>query len=81
MYSRDREVRISVQGLTRGMFVSRLDRPWLETPFPMQGLHVQTDEQLSQLKRICVHVWIDTAAGVAPDPRFIVLDGDRKSVV
>lgn len=71
----EREVRISVQGLTRGMFVSRLDRPWLETPFPMQGLHVQSDEQLRQLKRICVHVWIDTAAGVAPDPRFIVLDG------
>lgn len=74
MYSSDREVRISVQGLTRGMFVSRLDRPWLETPFPMQGLHVQTDEQLLQLKRICVHVWIDTAAGMAPDARFIVLD-------
>ena len=73
MQFNQREVRISVQGLTRGMFVSRLDRPWLDTPFPMQGLHVRTDEQLGQLKRICVHVWIDTAAGVAPDPRFIVL--------
>ena len=39
------EFRISVRGLELGMFVSRLDRPWLETPFLMQGFQVATEEE------------------------------------
>ncbi|GAB3746896.1 HD-GYP domain-containing protein [Lysobacter olei] len=67
-----REVRISVRGLTCGMFVSRLDRPWLETSFPMQGVRVDSEEMLANFKRICTYVWVDSSAGFAPDPRFIV---------
>ena len=67
----DKEVRISVRGLTRGMFVSRLDRPWLETNFPLQGLRLDSDDQVLALMRICAHVWIDTHAGAAPDLRHL----------
>jgi HD-GYP domain-containing protein (c-di-GMP phosphodiesterase class II) len=69
-----REVRISVQGVTEGMFVSRLDRPWLEIPFPIQGMKVTSDEQIFLLLRACSHVWIDISAGRAPDLRYLVLD-------
>lgn len=67
----DREVRISVRGLTRGMFVSRLDRPWLETSFPLQGMRLDNDDQVLALMRICTHVWIDTQAGAKPELRHL----------
>jgi len=68
------EFRISVRGLELGMFVSRLDRPWLETPFLMQGFQVTTDEELQKLQRMCSHVYVDIELGKSPDPRFIELD-------
>jgi len=68
------EFRISVRGLELGMFVSRLDRPWLETPFLMQGFQISSDAELQKLQRICSHVYVDIELGIAPDPRFIELD-------
>ena len=68
------EFRISVRGLELGMFVSRLDKPWLETPFPMQGFLVEEDEDLDKLKRICSHVFVDITSGKSPDARFIELE-------
>ena len=66
-----REVRISVQGLSLGMYVSRLDRPWLETAFLMQGLTITSDDEIAMLQRICNHVWIDVTLGRTPDPRHL----------
>lgn len=68
------EFRISVGGLEQGMFVSRLDKPWLETPFPMQGFLVDSDEDLDKLKRICSHVYVDIDLGKSPESRFIELE-------
>ncbi|MCY7355042.1 MAG: HD-GYP domain-containing protein [Lysobacter sp.] len=68
------ELRISVQGLDLGMFVCRLDRPWLETSFPLQGFKVRTDQELQTLQRSCNHVYVDIAAGRAPDVRYIEFD-------
>lgn len=48
----------------RGMFVCRLDRPWLGTPFLMQGFLVQTDEERRTLQHLCQHLYIDTAKSV-----------------
>jgi HD-GYP domain-containing protein (c-di-GMP phosphodiesterase class II) len=56
------------------MFVSRLDRPWLEIPFPIQGMKITRDEEIFLLLRACSHVWIDLSAGRAPDLRYLVLD-------
>jgi HD-GYP domain-containing protein (c-di-GMP phosphodiesterase class II) len=66
-----REVRITAQGLTLGMYVSRLDRPWLETAFLMQGLKITSEDEIATLQRICNHVWIDVMLGAAPNPRFL----------
>ncbi|HLM53020.1 MAG TPA: DUF3391 domain-containing protein, partial [Pseudoxanthomonas sp.] len=68
------EVRISVKGLESGMYVSRLDRPWLETPFPLEGLLVASAEELQQLRNVCAHVYIDISRGRAPDLRFLNLE-------
>jgi HD-GYP domain-containing protein (c-di-GMP phosphodiesterase class II) len=69
-----REVRITVQGLTLGMYVSRLDRPWLETAFLMQGIKITSDDEIAMLQRICNHVWVDVLLGTSPNPRFIAFD-------
>ena len=66
--------KVSVKGVELGMFVSRLDRPWLETSFPLQGFEIRSEEELQTLQRTCSHVYVDIAAGAAPDPRFVELD-------
>ncbi|MCF6192883.1 MAG: DUF3391 domain-containing protein [Kangiellaceae bacterium] len=50
---------ISVQNLQVGMYVSRLDVPWVQTPFPIQGFHIAKQEQLDQLALYCNKVYID----------------------
>ncbi len=68
------ESKIVVEGLELDMFVARLDRPWLGTSFPFQGFKLQTEADLKLLHRICTHVYVDIAAGRAPDPRFVEPD-------
>ena len=39
---------IGVDDLRIGMFVSSLDRPWLNTPFLLQGFLVENEKELAQ---------------------------------
>ena len=41
-----------------GMFVSNLDRPWLETPFPLQGFEVHSQHELDEIARLTKYVCI-----------------------
>jgi len=50
---------ISVEDLSFGMFVSKLDRPWTETPFMFQGFVLNSDKQLDALKKFCKVVFVD----------------------
>lgn len=54
------EKKIAAGEIIQGMFVCRLDRPWLETPFLLQGFYVMNDEDISALKEYCEHVYIET---------------------
>jgi len=54
------EKKIAADQVTYGMFVCRLDRPWLETPFLLQGFYVMNDEDISALKEYCQYVYIET---------------------
>jgi HD-GYP domain-containing protein (c-di-GMP phosphodiesterase class II) len=67
------EFRVSARGLRVGMFVSRLDRPWLDTRFPLQGFLIGTEEELAILQNQCSHAYVDTSRGASPDPRHIEL--------
>lgn len=59
---------INVDQLRVGMFVSKLDRPWIETPFPLQGFYVKDLADIDLLKRYCRQVLIDVARSrVQPD--------------
>ena len=57
--SEAREKKIHVSELQIGMYVSKLDRDWLETPFLMQGFKVQNLQDIEAVSKYCEHVWID----------------------
>jgi len=40
------------------MHVVELDRPWLETPFLLQGFVIQSDKEIARLREYCQHVYI-----------------------
>ena len=61
-----KQVKINVNDLTIGMYVSQLDRPWTHTPFPLQGFQVRTTEDIHTLRNYCDHVYIDTTKGKSP---------------
>lgn len=52
-------LRVRTQDVRLGMFVTELDRPWLETPFLFQGFVVGNEAELETLRKHCEHVYID----------------------
>ena len=54
-------IKIFCADLEVGMYVSRLDRPWLETPFSLQGFQLQSEEEVNRLREYCKYVYVDTA--------------------
>lgn len=60
--------KIHSMDIQKGMYVSQLDRPWIETPFMFQGFIIQTDEQVAELRKHCQWVIIDTEKGADFDP-------------
>ena len=52
-------LKIATSDLEVGMFVSGLDRPWLETPFMMQGFRVESAEDVDEVRNYCQHVFVD----------------------
>jgi HD-GYP domain-containing protein (c-di-GMP phosphodiesterase class II) len=54
-----RRLRVSVANLELGLFVAELDRPWVDTPFLMQGFLLDNDADLETLRKYCRYVYID----------------------
>ncbi|MCB1668878.1 MAG: HD-GYP domain-containing protein [Porticoccaceae bacterium] len=54
-------VRIPVSQLKEGMFVAELDRPWLETPFLLQGFVIHKQAEIRKLQELCSHVYVEKA--------------------
>ncbi|WP_275655691.1 HD-GYP domain-containing protein [Agaribacterium haliotis] len=61
-----KQLKIDVNELTIGMFVSGLDRPWTQTPFPLQGFYIRDREEIKELRIHCNHVYIDVVKGSGP---------------
>lgn len=50
---------IPVEELKIGMYVSKLDRPWTETPFVFQGFVLMSEKQIEVVKKYCKRVFVD----------------------
>lgn len=53
------QAKVFVEDLQRGMFVSKLDRPWTRTPFALQGFYIRDLEEIRQLQKYCRYVYVD----------------------
>jgi HD-GYP domain-containing protein (c-di-GMP phosphodiesterase class II) len=53
--------KVDVKELKIGMFVADLDRPWIDTPFLLQGFVIEDQQQIVELQRHCQFVVIDRA--------------------
>jgi len=58
-------------GLEPGMFVAELDRPWLDTPFALQGFVVRDPEEAIYVSNYVDHVYVD--AEYKGHPTFLSL--------
>lgn len=54
-----RLVKLPAMNLEPGMFVAELDRPWLETPFALQGFVIQDAEEVLYVSNYVDHVFVD----------------------
>lgn len=57
--------RVSVGDLEVGMHIVELDRPWLETPFLLQGFELSDEDELRTLKKYCRYVYIHSSPIIA----------------
>lgn len=55
----DNKIKVVDEYLTQGMYVVKLDCPWLDSPFLFQGFVIDTDELLKEVKSVCDFVYID----------------------
>lgn len=79
-----KQEKVSTFDLAIGMYVSALDRPWVETPFPIQGFHVDDQQTIEQLRRFCKHVYVDrklSRVALSFDPAPVVKSGIKRSAV
>ncbi|MDX2463390.1 MAG: DUF3391 domain-containing protein [Porticoccus sp.] len=58
-----KQVKVFTNDIQVGMFVSCLDRPWGQTPFPIQGFLVRGQEEVNALRSQCNYVFIDVSKG------------------
>ncbi|MBL4820254.1 MAG: HD-GYP domain-containing protein [Gammaproteobacteria bacterium] len=52
-------IKIQVDDIELGMYMSHPDRPWLETPFLFQGFLLDNPDLINQVKRECRFIYVD----------------------
>ena len=54
-----KKIRVDCEDLAIGMYVCELDRPWLDTPFMIQGFYIKDLDDIETVKDICDFVFVD----------------------
>lgn len=67
-------IEVPVGSLRPGMYIAQLDRPWLETPFAVQGFYVRDDDDVGFVAKHCAYVYVD------PRRRMQVKAAPRKAL-
>lgn len=60
--------KVSSSELKTGMFVSSLDRPWIDTPFMLQGFLIEGEDDIRLLKQYCEFVFVDWSMSPLQQP-------------
>jgi HD-GYP domain-containing protein (c-di-GMP phosphodiesterase class II) len=73
--------KVPTEDLQVGMFVSQLDRPWVGTPFPLQGFRIANRDEIVQLQGYCKYVMVDIEpAAQAAELELPKTRGSRKQL-
>jgi HD-GYP domain-containing protein (c-di-GMP phosphodiesterase class II) len=54
-----KRIKVPVSDLSIGMYVTELDRPWLDTPFLTQGFPILSDDDICAVQKACDFVFVD----------------------
>ena len=54
-----KKVRVECADLVIGMYVCDLDRPWLDSPFLIQGFYIKDNDDIDTVRDICEYVFVD----------------------
>jgi len=73
------EVKIKLEGLQIGMYVSKIDRPWMDIPIQLEGMLINSNEQIDMIRTYCEHVYIDTNKGRTASPMYWVFDKPQQA--
>lgn len=66
------QTKVTAPDLKQGMFVSALDRPWVDTPFMLQGFLIESTEDINTLRQYCEFVFVDwTMSTLSPPPEVL----------
>lgn len=60
--------KVFLSEMINGMFVSQLPIAWKDTPFPLQGFFVRSQEDIDELSKYCEYVFIDTVRSKSDYP-------------
>ncbi|WP_198314454.1 HD-GYP domain-containing protein [Chitinibacter sp. GC72] len=74
------ETRVHVLDLKAGLYVTELDRPWLDTPFLLQGFLIETQQQLEQLREHCEYVTVDLNRSSGGMSNWIYLSNSHSQI-
>ena len=59
-------LKVDTEHLGIGMYVSKLDRPWTETPYLLQGFFIKEQADIDEVKKYSKFVFVDDVKGVQP---------------
>ncbi len=54
-------IKVPVSGLEIGMYVTQLDKDWLDSPFLFQGFMIESHDDIRLLEQECQYVWVEPA--------------------
>lgn len=72
-----RRLKVDVRALEVGMFVCDLDRPWIESPFLLQGFLLETRKDVETVQEVCDYVYVDIARSLRQPPKSPPAARDR----
>ena len=70
--------KLTISDLAVGMFVSDLDRPWIDSPFLFQGFRITNEAELKQLVDLCKFVMVDVEKSKVPITKGTVMASEPK---
>mgnify|MGYP000494009292 CR=1 FL=1 len=69
---------VEVEFLRLGVFVAELDRPWLGTPFLLQGFLIDDEAQIRQLQALCRLVYVDRRRSIGDQYVAMIRERDHR---